>query len=140
MDAGRLNRFVEAQVPFYAQALDELRAGEKVSHWVWFIFPQIDGLGRSETSRVYAIAGLPEARDYLAHELLGARLAECTDAMLGWAGRRSAEEILGPVDAKKFASSMTLFEAAGGDARFGKALDAFNEGERDQATLALIRT
>ncbi len=138
MDSSRLSRFVEAQVPFYAQALDELRAGEKVSHWVWFIFPQVNGLGRSETSRVYAIAGLPEAQDYLQHEVLGPRLAECTDAMLGWAGQRTAEEILGPVDAMKFASSMTLFEAAGGDARFGKALDAFNDGERDQATLALL--
>jgi uncharacterized protein (DUF1810 family) len=138
MDTGRLSRFVEAQVPFYAQALAELRAGEKVSHWMWFVFPQIEGIGRSETARVYAIAGLAEARDYMQHELLGARLADCTDAMLGWAGKRSAEEILGPVDAMKFASSMTLFEAAGGDARFGKALNAFHSGERDQATLALL--
>lgn len=138
MDANRLSRFEVAQAPFYEQALGELRAGEKASHWMWFIFPQIAGLGRSETSRVYAIAGLAEARDYLAHEVLGPRLAECTDAMLGWAGERSAEDILGETDAKKFASSMTLFEAAGGDERFGKALDAFNNGERDKATLALI--
>jgi len=138
MDSSRLSRFVEAQVPFYTQALEELRAGERLTHWVWFIFPQVEGLGRSETARVYAIAGLSEAKDYLRHELLGPRLAECTDAMLGWAGKRSAEEILGPVDAMKFVSSMTLFEAAGGGARFGEALDAFNRGERDQATLDLL--
>ena len=135
-----LARFIDAQAPFYTQALAELRAGEKASHWIWFIFPQILGLGRSETARFYAIANLIEAQDYLRHQLLGARLSECTVTMLEWAGKRSAEEILGPVDAMKFASSMTLFEAAGGDARFAEALDAFFAGERDQATLALLRT
>lgn len=130
-----LARFVEAQRPIYQQALGELRAGDKRSHWMWFIFPQIAGLGRSPTAQLYAIADGAEARAYLAHPVLGQRLRECTDAMLGWAGRRSAEAILGPVDALKFRSSMTLFEAAGGGARFGEALDAFYGGERDRLTL-----
>ena len=138
MAAPGLERFVAAQEPVYAQVLTELAAGAKRSHWMWFIFPQIAGLGRSETARFYAIAGLDEARDYLAHPVLGPRLAECTDAMLGWAGKRSAEAILGPVDAMKFASSMTLFEAAGGDGRFARALESFYGAKRDEQTLALI--
>jgi uncharacterized protein (DUF1810 family) len=132
-----LGRFVEAQQPIYQQALGELRTGDKRSHWMWFIFPQIAGLGRSPTAQLYAIADEAEARAYLAHPVLGPRLRECTDAMLGWAGRRSAEAILGAIDALKFRSSMTLFEAAGGgnDERFGRALDGFYAGERDRATL-----
>jgi uncharacterized protein (DUF1810 family) len=133
-----LERFVQAQLRAYPLALAELRAGEKRSHWIWFIFPQIAGLGRSEMSQRYAIGDLAEARAYLAHPLLGARLADCTDTMLGWADRRSTEEILGPVDAMKFCSSMTLFEAAGGSARFGKALDAFCGGGRDPQTLSIL--
>lgn len=138
MGAPGLERFVAAQEPVYAQALAELHAGAKRSHWMWFIFPQLAGLGRSATARTYAIAGLDEARDYLAHPVLGPRLAECTDAMLGWAGRRGAETILGPVDAMKFASSMTLFEAAGGPGRFARALGCFYGGRRDGQTLALL--
>lgn len=99
-----LERFVEAQGPVYEQALGELRAGAKQSHWMWFVFPQIAGLDRSPTARFYAIADEAEARAYLAHPVLGARLRECTDTMLGWAGRKSAEAILGPVDALKFRS------------------------------------
>lgn len=133
-----LARFIAAQDGIYETALAELRAGAKRSHWMWFIFPQLAGLGRSETARFYAIAGIDEARAYLADPLLGARLAECTSAMLGWACRRSAEEILGPVDSMKFASSMTLFEAAGGGALFGRALDEFFSGNRDAATLSLL--
>lgn len=128
-------RFVEAQRPKYEQVLAELRAGTKRSHWMWFIFPQIAGLGRSPTAQAYAIAGEAEARAYLAHPVLGPRLRECTDAMLDWAGRKSAEAILGPIDALKFRSSMTLFEAAGGGARFGEAIGAFYGGERDRLTL-----
>lgn len=132
-----LERFVEAQRLKYVQALAGLRAGTKRSHWMWFIFPQIAGLGRSPTAQAYAIADVDEARDYLAHSLLAPRLIVCTDAMLGWAGRKSAEAILGPVDALKFRSSMTLFETASaeGEERFGQALDAFYTGERDSATL-----
>lgn len=133
-----LARFIAAQDGIYETALAELRAGAKRSHWMWFIFPQLAGLGRSETARFYAIASIAEARAYLADPLLGARLADCTSAMLGWAGKRSAEEILGPVDSMKFASSMTLFEAAGGGALFGRALDEFFSGNRDAATLSLL--
>ncbi|MDE8650242.1 DUF1810 domain-containing protein [Novosphingobium album (ex Liu et al. 2023)] len=133
-----LARFVAAQAPVYRQALAELRAGEKRGHWMWFIFPQIAGLGHSATARFFAIADRAEARAYLAHDVLGPRLGECTDAMLGWAGQRDAAAILGPIDALKFASSMTLFEAAGGDVRFARAIAAFHGGARDERTLALL--
>jgi uncharacterized protein (DUF1810 family) len=135
-----LARFVTAQDGgTYEQALDELRRGQKRSHWMWFVFPQIVGLGRSETARFYAIADLDEATAYLAHPVLAPRLTECTSAMLAWAGRKSALAILSPIDALKFASSMTLFEAAAEAPRpFAAALEAFNDGERDQATLARL--
>ena len=130
-----LDRFVEAQDPVYGQVLTELNAGTKRSHWMWFVFPQVAGLGRSATAQFYAIADLAEAKAYLAHDLLGPRLQECTQAMLEWAGKKDAEAILGPVDAMKFRSSMTLFEAAGGGEEFGEALQSFHAGERDPATL-----
>jgi uncharacterized protein (DUF1810 family) len=132
-----LERFVEAQRPVYDQALAELSGGVKRSHWMWFVFPQIAGLGRSPTAQRYAIRDEVEARSYLTDPLLGARLRECTAAMLGWAGRRSAEAILGSVDALKFASSMTLFDAVADepDNPFARALAAFNAGERDPLTL-----
>jgi uncharacterized protein (DUF1810 family) len=135
-----IGRFVEAQRATYDQAFRELTAGAKRSHWMWFIFPQIAGLGRSATSQRYAIRDAVEASAYLAHPLLGARLRECTAAMLGWAGRRSAEAILGPVDAMKFTSSMTLFDAVADepDNPFARALAAFNGGERDPLTLELL--
>jgi uncharacterized protein (DUF1810 family) len=134
-----LARFISAQRGVYDAALAELRAGAKRRHWMWFVFPQLAGLGRSETARFYALSGLGEAQAYAAHELLGPRLRECTDAMLGWAGRRSAEAILGGIDALKFASCMTLFEAACPDQpRFGAALDAFYGGQRDETTLELL--
>ena len=133
-----LERFIEAQQGTYEQALRELRAGNKQSHWMWFIFPQLAGLGRSSTARFYGIEGLDEARAYLADPVLGPRLGECTGAMLGWAEKLTAAEVLGHVDALKFASSMTLFEAAGGDASYGQALDTFYSGERDGQTLAML--
>lgn len=133
-----LDRFVTAQEPTYESALAELRAGEKHGHWMWFIFPQIGGLGYSETAQFYAISDLGEARDYLAHDLLGSRLIRCTQAVLAWESRRSAEQIFGEVDAMKFASCMTLFEAAGGNVCFSLALDAFYEGKRDPLTLDLL--
>ncbi len=103
---------------------------------MWFVFPQIAGLGHSSTAQFYAIRGRDEAEAYARHPLLGSRLRECTEAMLGWAGQRSAERILGPVDALKFRSAMTLFEACAPDpAPFAAALDAFYGGERDRATL-----
>lgn len=135
MTAG-LGRFVEAQRSTYEGALRELAAGTKRSHWMWWIFPQIAGLGRSATARFYAIADAVEGGAYLAHPVLGARLRECTEAMLGWAGHKSAEAILGPIDAMKFASSMTLYDAVAEDeVPFGRALAAFNHGERDPLTL-----
>ena len=133
-----LDRFIAAQASTYADALAELESGTKRSHWMWFVFPQVAGLGHSETARHYAITDLPEAHAYLAHLLLGARLDECTDVMLGWAGERSATSILGEVDALKFRSSMTLFEAAGGGDRYSRALDAFCNGQRDERTLLLL--
>jgi uncharacterized protein (DUF1810 family) len=106
---------------------------------MWFVFPQIAGLGRSPVAQFYAIRGRDEAAAYARHAVLGPRLREATEAMLGWAGRRSAERILGPVDTLKFRSSMTLFEACAEDAQpFARALDAFYAGERDAATLARL--
>jgi uncharacterized protein (DUF1810 family) len=133
-----LERFVAAQAGIYAEALAELRAGRKQSHWMWFVFPQIAGLGRSPTARFYAIASAAEARLYLAHPLLGARLTECTEAVLAHRGR-SAEAIFGGVDAMKLRSSMTLFETvAGGPALFASVLEIFFDAERDPATLTLL--
>ena len=103
---------------------------------MWFVFPQIAGLGRSATAQFYAIRGREEAEAYAGHPVLGPRLRECTAAMLGWAGERSAVRILGPVDALKFRSAMTLFEACVSDpAPFAAALEAFYAGERDALTL-----
>lgn len=133
-----LDRFVEAQARDWNTALAELRAGSKHSHWMWYIFPQIAGLGRSPVAQFYAIADRTEARAYLAHPLLGPRLQEASDAILGWAGQRGATEILGGIDAAKLRSSMTLFEAAGGDDRFAAVLDRCYQGERDERTLALL--
>jgi len=133
-----LDRFVDAQGGVYDQALDELRAGRKTSHWMWFVFPQIAGLGMSPTSRFYAIRSAGEARAYLDHPLLGSRLRACVDAVLAPEGR-AAEAIFGPVDAVKLRSSMTLFERVGSGAdRFGRCLDVFFGGARDERTLALL--
>lgn len=135
-----LERFVGAQREIYPHALAELRAGRKTSHWMWFVFPQIAGLGHSAMAVRYAIRDLDEARAYLAHPLLGTRLHEAAMAMCGHAGL-SAEAILGEIDAVKFRSSMTLFEAAAqGEARalFAACLDAFYGGARDPETLRRI--
>ena len=138
MPAFDLDRFLAAQEDAYSRALAELRQGRKQSHWMWFVFPQAAGLGRSETARRYALASREEARAYLAHPILGPRLRECTEAMLGHRGR-SAEEILGPTDAMKLRSSMTLFEAAAAEpGLFAAALEAFHDGKRDEATLELL--
>jgi len=135
-----LERFVSAQRGTYAQALAELRAGRKTSHWMWFVFPQIAGLGRSDMARHYAIRDLDEARAYLAHAVLGVRLREATEATLVHRGQ-SAERILGGIDAVKFRSSLTLFESVAEDADkalFGACLDGFFDGVRDTETLRLI--
>ena len=133
-----LARFVEAQDPVWAQVTAELAAGGKRSHWMWFVFPQIAGLGRSPMAVRYALRSVTEAAGYAAHPVLGPRLAEATDLMLGHAGR-PAETILGGIDALKFRSSMTLFHvAAPGEPRFERALAAFFDGEPDPRTLALL--
>jgi len=132
-----LSRFVEAQEGVYEAALAELIAGEKRSHWMWFIFPQLAGLGLSAMAQHYAIGSLAEARDYLGHPLLGPRLRTCTEAMLGHPDR-PAEAILGGVDALKFRSSITLFDAVAPDDIFASALDTFCDGQRDERTLALL--
>lgn len=138
-----LDRFVTAQDAVFPEVRAELVDGEKRTHWMWFVFPQIAGLGSSAAARRYAIDGLAEAAAYLAHPVLGARLAETTQLMLGWARRRSAFAVLGPIDAVKFCSSMTLFEVAALTAgtaseAFGHCLDAFCQGRRDERTLQLL--
>lgn len=135
MDA--LDRFVRAQDRQYAQALAELKAGRKTSHWIWFVLPQLRGLGRSAMARDYGLADRAEAQAYLAHALLGARLRECVQAMLAHTGR-SAVGILGEIDALKFRSCLTLFDAISDERLFRQALDAFYGGEPDAATLALL--
>ncbi|KAB8141214.1 DUF1810 domain-containing protein [Chloroflexia bacterium SDU3-3] len=130
-----LERFVSAQEPIYRTALGEIRAGRKRSHWMWFIFPQIAGLGFSPTSKLYAISGAEEARSYLAHPLLGPRLRECADALLAVQGR-SASAIFGSPDDMKLRSSMTLFAAvAEHDPRFEQVLERYYGGQRDPQTL-----
>lgn len=135
-----LFRFHDAQAGVIARALGELRAGTKTSHWMWFVFPQIAGLGTSAMARHYAIRDLAEARAYLADAVLRERLETATRAMLDWAGRRSAETILGGIDAVKLRSSLTLFEAAAGAGTdpYAACLDAFFGGARDAATLARL--
>ncbi len=131
-----LARFTQAQAPVYRQALAELHAGRKQSHWMWFVFPQIAGLGMSATSRHYAIASLDEARAYLADAVLGARLRACTETVCAHRGM-SALAIFGSPDDAKFRSSMTLFSQV--EPWFGVGLDAFFAGQADGATLEILR-
>ena len=134
----RLERFIDAQAPIYAQALGELRAGQKQSHWMWFIFPQIAGLGQSPTSRAYAIQSLQEAQAYLSHPVLGARLRECCQMLMNARGN-SARDIFGPIDAMKLHSCLTLFaEADHDEALFHDLLEKYFEGEADEATLEIL--
>ena len=133
-----LQRFVDAQQRAYTQACEELRAGSKQSHWMWFVFPQIAGLGQSATSIHFAIASLDEARAYLAHPILGPRLRECVRLTLAIDGR-TAGEIFGPVDEMKFRSSLTLFaNAAPGEPLFAECLAKFFSGAPYLATLERI--
>jgi uncharacterized protein (DUF1810 family) len=130
-----LDRFKTAQAGVIDQALAELRAGRKQSHWMWFVFPQIQGLGFSAMAQTYGIVSLAEARAYLADPELGHRLRSCLEALLAHAGR-PAESILGGVDAVKLRSCLTLFRAAApNDQLFQRALDVFFAGEADEATL-----
>ena len=131
-----LGRFVAAQEATYPAALAEIRRGAKRSHWMWFIFPQIAGLGRSPTAQFYAIASIDEARDYLAHPILGARLRECVAALQDLAPT-SAEAVFGAVDAVKLRSSLTLFAEASDERMFEAALERWF-GDKDEATLAIL--
>jgi uncharacterized protein (DUF1810 family) len=135
-----LQRFVAAQDAggIYARAAAELRRARKTGHWIWFVFPQIAGLGQSQTSRRFAISSLEEARAYLRHPVLGPRLAECA-RIVAQAEARSAEQIFGALDAQKLRSSMTLFlRAAPGEPLFGQVLSRYFEGIPDAATDQLL--
>jgi uncharacterized protein (DUF1810 family) len=139
-DQYNLKRFVEAQEAegTYVRALEELRRGQKTSHWMWFIFPQVAGLGQSPTSRRYAISGLEEGREYLRHPLLGPRLLECS-AVVGATEGKTAHAIFGGIDAQKLHSSMTLFMRAAPDEHvFQQVLDRYFEGHPDTVTDGLI--
>ncbi len=135
-----LHRFVSAQEGTYSRAISELRSGRKESHWMWFIFPQFDGLGMSSTSKHYSIKSAEEARHYLDHPLLGKRLVECAETLLGLQGR-SASQIFGYPDDLKLKSSMTLFaEVARDEETFARVIDRYFNGERDRRTLELMRS
>jgi uncharacterized protein (DUF1810 family) len=137
-DPHDLARFVEAQAGDYATALAEIRAGRKRSHWMWYIFPQIDGLGFSSMARRYAIKSLDEARAYLDHPVLGPRLVEITEAALAVEGR-SAHEIFGSPDDMKLRSCATLFARAASEGSvFSRLLDKFFDGKPDVRTLELL--
>jgi uncharacterized protein (DUF1810 family) len=136
-----LERFVQAQDErgTYDRALAELRAGRKTGHWMWFVFPQVAGLGHSPTAQAYAIRDLAEARAYLAHDVLGPRLLECCRALLDLTDDRTAVQVLGDVDAMKLRSSMTLFAIADPDEpTYAAVLDRFFDGEPDERTPALL--
>jgi uncharacterized protein (DUF1810 family) len=137
-DVEGLDRFAAAQEQIYPRALGEIRAGKKRSHWMWYIFPQLAGLGRSAMAQRYAISDLSEARAYLAHPLLGPRYVECVSALQDAAGSNPAE-VFGDVDAVKLRSSLTLFEvAANGHPLFAAALTRWFGGERDDRTVGLL--
>lgn len=132
-----LERFVEAQEQIYPRALAEIRRGAKRSHWMWYIFPQLAGLGRSATAQRYAISDVAEARAYLAHPLLGQRYIECVEAVQDLRGSDPVA-VFGEVDSAKLRSSLTLFEAAGGSSLVAAALDRWFGGQRDDRTMALL--
>jgi len=136
-DPFNLNRFTDAQNDIYHRVIKELTSGRKTTHWMWFVFPQIDGLGYSPTTKHFAIKSIDEARQYLNHPVLGPRLFECTEAVLaveGW----SISEILGSPDDLKLKSSITLFDFVAGSAVFVRVLDKYFRGKRDTRTLHLI--
>ena len=133
-----LQRFVKAQQDIYETALAELHGGSKRSHWMWFIFPQLSGLGHSPTAQFFAIRSEQEARAYLDHPLLGPRLRECVEGLLPWSASRTADEIFGPIDSMKLRSCLTLFDQLEPQAVFAFALAAFFGSDKDERTLALL--
>jgi uncharacterized protein (DUF1810 family) len=137
-DPFNLYRFVDAQDGVFDSALAELRAGRKQTHWMWFVFPQLAALGRSSTAQYYGIRSHEEAAAYLVHAVLGPRLRQSVEALLPWVGERTAEEILGPVDALKLKSSLTLFDGVSSGDLFEAGLRGFYGGEADEWTLALL--
>lgn len=141
MDRFNLQRFIGAQddrSPGYGTVVKELKNGHKLTHWMWYIFPQIVGLGRTEMSRLYALSGRDEAKAYLRHPILGLRLRECTQLMLDVDGR-SSEQILGDVDSLKLCSCMTLFEQTAAEPTiFNLVLAKYFDGARDQLTLQIL--
>jgi uncharacterized protein (DUF1810 family) len=137
-DPHNLSRFVQAQEDDYEQALAEIRSGRKCSHWMWYIFPQLDGLGVSSTAKYYGIKSNEEARAYLAHPVLGPRLRECAEAAASVEGH-SAKEIFGSTDEKKLKSCATLFACVSpAGSVFHRLLDKYFQGERDRKTLDLL--
>ena len=132
-----LNRFISAQERSYDAALREITSGHKATHWMWYIFPQIAGLGFSSTARFYAISSMQEARDYYAHPVLGKRLVEISEALLAL-DTNDAAAVMGYPDDLKLRSSKTLFLAASGDAVFQKVLDKFYSGKPDSKTLSIL--
>lgn len=133
-----VQRFVDAQDPVYGQVCAELHAGRKTSHWMWFVFPQIAGLGQSAMAQKYAIASLEEAKAYLKHPVLGPRLKECTRLVNATNGK-TIDQILGDIDGVKFRSSMTLFAVAAEDAtEFNDAIEKYFSDERDPLTLGRL--
>lgn len=137
MISDTLDRFMDGQSGVYETALEEIHAGRKSSHWMWFIFPQLRGLGHSPMAQHYGISSLEEARAYLHHPILGARYRTCVDALHALANS-DAVAVFGSVDAMKLRSSLTLFEAAEPLATIDRALQKFFQGERDSATQRLL--
>ena len=133
----KLERFLDGQMFGYECALEEVKNGEKTEHWIWYVFPQMRGLGHSSNSQFYGIASLEEAKAYAAHPVLGARLREVTEALLGHRGK-SPEEIFGGIDAMKVRSCMTLFDRVCPDDIYAQVLDAFYSGKRCRRTLNMI--
>ncbi|WP_257168314.1 DUF1810 domain-containing protein [Bradyrhizobium sp. SRS-191] len=137
-NSGDLSRFIDAQNSIYSRVTAELAAGQKQSHWMWFVFPQVAGLGSSAMAQRYAIGSRAEAEAYLAHPVLGPRLVECTRLVLAVTGK-SLRQILGSPDDVKFRSCTTLFDSVNPNADFAAALDRYCDGDRDPATLAFLQ-
>jgi uncharacterized protein (DUF1810 family) len=136
-DPFNLQRFVTAQAPLYATVVKELRDAYKRGHWMWFIFPQLRGLGFSSTAQFYGLVSVDEARAYLDHPVLGARLVECTGLVID-SKASSLDALFGSPDDVKFCSSMTLFDLAAPDGVFGRALDVWCDGRRDARTVSMM--